>query len=148
MAGNKAFIAGQTFWLIRFIQVSSELNPTLHVGALRMNTRHNRHESRIKKDKGVFGMPYHPRNLCRIQARVNGMHHSANTRYRIVNFNMAIIIPCNGCNPIARLNASLEQCIRQLFHSHRALRPAVSVLATIGLARINLLAGMNLFYMR
>ena len=88
-------------------------------GAARMHGLHQRQEAQVKTQHLVFCVVGDPGNLVRVQARVDGMQDPARATHAVIDFKVAIAVPGQRGNPVAKRQL---QPIQRIGHFAGALR--------------------------
>ena len=130
MIRNQTFIAFYIGFIVRHRAGIAHADPMFNRRAIGGYGLNNGTECRVKEDGRVFGVANHPGDLFRVQPRVDGVHNRADTGNRIVNLDMAVIIPGDRGDPVTGLHACGNQSIGQFFRSLGAIFPSIAVLCS------------------
>src|SRR5579862_6828463 len=112
LAGNEA-VVGRNY-RERRLRMPQEDDPAL-LGQLRQEALDQWDERRLDEQEPVRGMIDDVDDLLVEQARVDRVAHRADAGYAVIELEMAISVPGQGADPVARLDAEAQQRPRELF---------------------------------
>jgi hypothetical protein len=113
-------------------------DPGLDVRAVSGDLLDQRRESAIEKEHPVFRMVDDVNQLLEMQARIAGVYDQSTARHRIINLNVAVIVPSERRDRGARRQSQVEEGVRESFDARRALRKGVAKHRSVGFARNDL----------
>ena len=102
----------------------------------------DRREAGIGEYYGILGMADDVADLLRRQPDVDGVHHRAHAGNGEVRFLVLLVIPAEGGDPVARLDAQAAQAGRQLIRAFRQ-GPELDAARPVGLAGDDLAVGVQ-----
>ncbi|GAC1665054.1 MAG: hypothetical protein NVS9B2_03550 [Steroidobacteraceae bacterium] len=91
-------------------------------------------EARVEQHHAILGVIDDVYQLVRVQAGIAGVHQQAAARYRVVGFQMAVIVPGDGGGRGALLQVQAPQGVREFADAGGAFSIGVAKSGTVRLA--------------
>ena len=118
-------------------------DPTLHRSAARRDLLDKREKREIKENQAVFGVVDDVDDLVFEQARVDGVDHRLHARNTVIELVVAIPVPGERADALARLDAEAPERLRQLFRADLRLGITVTVNPALDGARDDFRIGVK-----
>ena len=115
-----------------------QAHPVAYLGAVSGDALDDRRKACIEDHRFVFRVVDDVDQLLRVQTRVAGMHHHAAARYRVIGFQVPVVVPCDRGNRTPGCQAQASEGIGELFRAHRAFTGGVAKERSVGLTRDDL----------
>ena len=141
LAGHQLFIAEEIVETGRGFGHMGPVGHHHHMAQMRqlpLQARHQRHEGRVDEQNLVLGMVEDIGHLVGGEPGIDGVAHGPHPRDREIEFEMAVIVPGQGRDPVAWRHFQADQTIGQRLHPVIGRAIAVTVDRAFAVARHDL----------
>ena len=128
VAGDEGLVGGQrALHRVRHRRVARHHHDALDAGDLALEHLQQRQQRRVDEQQPVRRVVDDVLELLREQPRVDRVHHGADARHRVVELEVAVVVPGQRGDAVARLHARGHERVGELPRAAEHLAPGAAV---------------------